>query len=425
MPAWPFRGATLNDNREADVLVVGAGVAGLATAQAIVRRTPLNVVVVDRGTVGSGASGNSAGHLASGYEIGYSTIARAGGRQAAAHARAASLHGRLAFDNILQEWGVRCDYQDARSFVAYESPEQLSREGAADAELFPDDLRGARYFLTVQHLDRRASEFPVEVARLNAADYHGTFLSHFPAAGVREGPRTGLVDARAFCHSLANAMVQRCADRVTIYEHSPFQGFVEEDGVYRCRVRTRHIRARHLVFATNGYPPAADPHTLSCCVRPSLHCLLGFVIPPVHEPHAFGWYSSEASGELFYGNVRKWRGGRHLLVLGGPDHLEFPVSSLRATAFRAAAYRRLLDFAHATGVVPVNAHADHNWCGVLGYVKDGLRVIARDPRYANVFHNTACNGVGLLLSCYGAERVSMLIEGAPDDALFGKRSRDG
>lgn len=422
----PFRAAALDADRETDVLVVGAGVAGLATAQAVIRRTALTCVVVEQETVASGASGNNAGHLASGYEAGYAVFARTRGRQVAAQARAAVTEGRAALGKIIVEWNVECDYQVVRSMVAYASAARLEHDAAADAELFPSDLRGGRYYLDPRHLDARTSAFPVPVASLDPADYVGTVLANFPAAGVRDGSPTGLIHARAFCHSLAHALVRRHPERIAIYERSPFHGFVPHEGLYRCRVGAHMVCARHLVFATNGYAPSPSPPTLACAVSPALHCMLGFETAPAGVPHAFGWYSDEATGGFFYGNVRNWQGGRHLLVLGGPDHLALAgASTADRVAFRAASFGRLLAFARAMRIVPADARPDYRWCGVLGYSDDGLRLVTRDPEHPRVYHNVACNGVGLLLSCYGGERMAQLIGGSVDEGIFNRAAPSG
>jgi glycerol-3-phosphate dehydrogenase len=47
-----------------DVVVVGGGIAGASTAFFILRETDLRVALVERGTIGSGATGHNAGQLA-------------------------------------------------------------------------------------------------------------------------------------------------------------------------------------------------------------------------------------------------------------------------------------------------------------------------------------------------------------------------
>ncbi len=67
---------------KADVVVVGAGLAGLTTALELVRRG-LKVVVVERGLVGSGASGRNGGFVSSGFALGMDDVAKHVGADAA------------------------------------------------------------------------------------------------------------------------------------------------------------------------------------------------------------------------------------------------------------------------------------------------------------------------------------------------------
>src|SRR4029077_108646 len=63
-PAWSLDGELARSALAPGVCVVGAGISGLAVADALVR-DGLDVLVVDRGTVGGGQTARSSAHLAS------------------------------------------------------------------------------------------------------------------------------------------------------------------------------------------------------------------------------------------------------------------------------------------------------------------------------------------------------------------------
>jgi pyruvate/2-oxoglutarate dehydrogenase complex dihydrolipoamide dehydrogenase (E3) component len=71
----------LQADATADVAVVGAGIAGLATAFFLLRGTPYNVLLIERDRVARGATGRNAGQMTTYFERPLSQIAElAGGR---------------------------------------------------------------------------------------------------------------------------------------------------------------------------------------------------------------------------------------------------------------------------------------------------------------------------------------------------------
>jgi len=51
------------------------------------------------------------------------------------------------------------------------------------------------------------------------------------------------------------------------------------------------------------------------------------------------------------------------------------------------------------------------WHGVMGYTKNLLRLIGRDPHARALYYNLGCNGVGLLPSIFGGHKVAKEIAG--------------
>ncbi len=70
-----------------DVVVVGAGIAGISTAYFILKNTNKNVVVVERGKLAHGATGHNAGQIASYFERPFYELVDEFGLEAAADAQ--------------------------------------------------------------------------------------------------------------------------------------------------------------------------------------------------------------------------------------------------------------------------------------------------------------------------------------------------
>ena len=51
------------------------------------------------------------------------------------------------------------------------------------------------------------------------------------------------------------------------------------------------------------------------------------------------------------------------------------------------------------------------WHGLMGYTRDGARLIGAEPRNPVLLYNLGCNGVGLLPSIAGGARIARILAG--------------
>lgn len=60
-----------------------------------------------------------------------------------------------------------------------------------------------------------------------------------------------------------------------------------------------------------------------------------------------------------------------------------------------------------------NNNLEYNflWHGLMGYTKNGVRLIGTEPCNNRLYYNLGCNGIGILPSIYGASRVERLLNG--------------
>jgi len=54
---------------------------------------------------------------------------------------------------------------------------------------------------------------------------------------------------------------------------------------------------------------------------------------------------------------------------------------------------------------------DYTWHGLMGYMPDRLRVVGFEPSNPALLYNLACNGVGILPSLHGGQRIARLLAG--------------
>src|ERR1700737_3372908 len=218
----------LAQTREAEVCIVGGGLAGLSTALGLVERGVRDVVVLEDKRVGFGASGRNGGFVFGGYSLDCADLLRTLGP-----ARARELY-RLTTDAVdlmrarITRYGIECDAAD---------------EGIVLADWFdePARLEARRLLMKVSFgVDWEPISADALRARLKTNRYHG-----------------GLLELHAF-HFHPLKYVLGVADTVAaagahIYEQSPAVSLRRAGSGFSVRTARGAINARHVVMAGGGY----------------------------------------------------------------------------------------------------------------------------------------------------------------------------
>jgi glycine/D-amino acid oxidase-like deaminating enzyme len=213
---------------DANVCIVGGGLAGLSTALGLVERGARDVVVLEQQRVGFGASGRNGGFVFGGYSLDCEDLLRVLGAQ-----RARALY-RLTTDAV--------DLMRAR-IARYRIDCDAVHEGVILANWFDEPAR-----LDAQRTLMKASFGvdwePIAAAelreRLKTSRYHGGLLErnafHFhPLKYV-----LGVADAAS-------------AGGARIYERSPALELRRDGSGFAIRTPQATVRARHVVVAGGGY----------------------------------------------------------------------------------------------------------------------------------------------------------------------------
>ena len=107
----------LNGDISADVLVVGAGFAGLSSAIELAKRG-YKVVVLEADRVCSGASGRNGGQAIAGYASGQEPFEKQLGKEDARRAWDMSMESMELIDQRIAEFNIDCDYVAGYMYVA-------------------------------------------------------------------------------------------------------------------------------------------------------------------------------------------------------------------------------------------------------------------------------------------------------------------
>ncbi|GAB2842953.1 FAD-dependent oxidoreductase [Actinocorallia aurea] len=285
-PAWG--GADGGPPADADVVVLGAGIAGL-TAGYLLARAGRSVTVLEAARVAEGVSGHTTAKVTAQHNAIYADLIGAFGREKAElYARAQSGAVEWIADRVAA-WGVDCDFRRRDAYVYAESAssaEKLREEAEAAASLglpaefttetgLPFAVEGAVRF-TGQGQFHPRRWLRALAGRLVAAG--GTIHEGVRATGLSglsgTTVRTTVGDIRARDVVVAThypvfdrgLYFARLEPRRTLLMAAPVDAAAEPPGMYISADSGHTVRATSgeggpvLLVGGEGYPPGEDDH---------------------------------------------------------------------------------------------------------------------------------------------------------------------
>ncbi|TWP36403.1 NAD(P)/FAD-dependent oxidoreductase [Leekyejoonella antrihumi] len=377
-------GGALTSTLRADVCIVGGGFTGLWTAIELKQRDPsLDVVLLEAGVCGSGASGANAGILMNLWPK-LPALMQAGGETEALDVARASVEVIDYVERFCKEHDIEAGLE--RNGWLWASTNS-SQDGAWNTTLAAALSHSGSPFIEVDmDTATRIAGAPVRSGVLDPS-----------CAGVHPGRLVrGLLRA---ARSLG----------VTVHEHSPMTGLDSEHGATVVRSTHGSVRADSVVLAINAWCnqfPALRRHLLmtasdNVVVRPG---------SPSHTPPVTTNVSD--SGRL----LDYWRPLEHDKVLFGKAGLGLGWGVRGAsTQFRTAPRRASL-MNHMTRSVPALAGAEviSTWRAPVEYSLSSLPFFGELPDHPGVYFGTGYSGDGVGPSVLGARILASLSTGADD-----------
>ena len=419
----------LVDDTTTDVAVVGAGIAGVATAFFTLRSTSRRLLLIERDRVGRGATGHNAGQLTTYFERPLHRIANQFGLDLA----------------VAAQGGID---------GAHELLDLMCAESGADVRI--ERFTGRMGMFALDHIDvhlrdnavRRAGGLAV---RDCAVSEDAPFLREIPIEfdGLyRVVPQAEIralleVDDDRYCAVLsepkgcANSalLVQQVLaylertypDRFRYADHTLVDRIVlDEDGAV-LRTHAASARAESVVLCTNGFVDhvveLASGERVPLPVGREVQSTIGYMSAFFEQERrratAMSYIRNDVIGAdtpYVYITRRTYDVGgssRTLTCMGGPEHEIDGTGYDGTTPCPGAMVKHMDDVLrpYAQRHRPAGVPFDFAWHGLMGYSDDRVRLVGRDPRHPALHYNLGCNGIGFLPSIYGGERISRLLAG--------------
>ena len=370
------RFASLTANEQADVCIVGAGIAGLTTAY-LLGRAGKSVVVLDDGPIVSGETERTTAHLVTALDDRYFELERLHGEKGARLAAESHAAAIDQIERIVLEEKIDCDFErvDGYLFVPPgESTEVLERELAATHRAGLTDTEMSVKATLVSFDTGPALRFPRQ------AQFHPLkYLAALAQAIIRDGGRIYTQTHATKIEGGEPARIETrdgaivTADAVVVASNTPVNDLLA--------IHTK--QAAYRTFVIGASVPAG-----------SVHKALYWDTP---DPYHYVRLQSLPQAQLSSPTC-------DLLIVGGEDHKTGQADDAEAR------YSRLEQWARTR--FPMMAEGKFRWSGQIMEPIDGLAFIGRNPMdKKNVFVATGFSGNGMTYGTIAGMLLTDLIQG--------------
>ena len=379
--AQPDRRPALTANTEADVCVIGAGIAGVTTAY-LLAKEGRSVILIDDGAPGCGQTGVTTAHLSNVIDDRYTEMIRLHGEDGARLACDSHRSAIARIESICQQEGIDADFSRVSGYL-FLAPEH-------DGRFLDDEMEAAR-----------AAGVDVEkLARAPVNGFESGPCLHFPRQGQFHPLKylNGVVAAFQHAGGLLHGGVR--ATKVT--------------GGRTAEVETAtgaRITARADVVATNVpfidlfaiHTKQAPYYTYVVAARVSPGAVTAALYWDTHDPYHYVRLQRTTNAVLGGDNAEPV----DLLIVGGEDHKTGQASDTEQRFGALEAWMRK----H----YPAAGALEFRWSGQVMETQDGLGFIGRNPMDANnVYVATGDSGMGMTHGTIAGMLICDLIQGRPN-----------
>jgi glycine/D-amino acid oxidase-like deaminating enzyme/nitrite reductase/ring-hydroxylating ferredoxin subunit len=351
------------DTGHADIVVIGAGVAGLTTALSLSRKGR-QVTLIEKDAINAGESQRTTAHLASALDDRFYKLARYFGAEGASLA-AASHAAAIDWIESFQRYCGNCDFQRIPGYLFSHDgdPSRLLREESAAADAG----------LAVSYLSQGAPGMEHLGPALRFENQARIDMGHYMDALARELHRSKCVFVRAEATEISGGK------RPTV------------------TVQGKRLSANAVVVATNV--PFHQTNSTFHKQAPYRSYAIAGEIAKDTIPDALYWDDGDP---YHYVRLHGGRDGKCYLIVGGGDHKTGQGDDPQV-------YARLQQWTNER--FPGVTQYTYAWSGQVLEPADGLAFIGADPDNENVYLVTGDSGNGVTHGTLAGMLITDLIEG--------------
>lgn len=367
----------LQSNLETDVVIVGAGIAGMTIAYCLLK-SGRQVVVLEDGYVGSGETGRTTAHLVNCLDDRYTTIEEMHGEDGAKLAAQSHTAAIDFIEKTIQQENIDCGFRRVSGYLF----------------LHPSD-------------ERKTLE--EELKATHRAGIDTFLLNDVPALASEispclEFPQQGQFHIMKYLRGLTEAII-KMGGKIFTETH------VKDINKKGVKTNGHAVTANHIVVATNT--PVNNVVSIHTKQFPYRTYVIGATIPKgIIEP-ALWWDTGDLNSKLItkpyhYVRLHEYSDEYDLLISGGEDHRTGQAEKIA----EEKRYQALEDWTRKR--FPAMQQIIYRWSGQVLEPLDHLAFIGRNPGDKNIYIVTGDSGNGMTHGTIAGILIADLINELPN-----------
>ncbi len=419
----------LSTDAAADVVVVGAGIAGVATSFFVLATTDKSVLLVERDRVARGATGRNAGQLTTYFERPLSDIAGQFGPAKAVDAQRGFDDAHTLLDRMVAASGASVRVERFAGHMGMFNLHQLEVHLASKLIRHQGGLRVQECLVSddAEFLSRIPATFAglyrvvpqSRIRQLLEVDddrYRAVLIA-----------QAGCANSGALAQQVLAHLQQRYPERFRYADCTNVDRVLVGDEGCAVYAGGREVPAGHVALCTNGFLGHVVHDALGAPIALAddqqivgrVAYMAAFAEDAPRPPAAMSYIRNTViGGDVPYVYVTRRTYDRPqdivtLTCMGGPEYPFTEPEYDREGAFPGALLATMDEEVRpfAQPARPAGLPYDFHWHGLMGYNESGVRVVGAHPRHPRLLYNLGCNGVGFLPSLCGADRLARLLAG--------------
>jgi glycine/D-amino acid oxidase-like deaminating enzyme len=360
----------------ADVAIVGGGFTGLTAARTLAR-SGATVAVLERETIGWGASSRNGGMVLPGYKAELASLVRIHGQERARGLFDDSLAAIRFVESLIKEEGIACDWRRSGHVTLAARPAHVKYLEETQT------LLNQAFGYQSELLDREALR-----SEIGSARYHGGLLD----------PLAASVQPAQYLAGLASTAVQSGA---TLVERAEVRRIDRIGPRFLLSTARGAVDAGDVLLATNGYTGGLLPWLARRVVPVGSYIIATEPLAPEVQQRLIprGRMLSDTKNLLYYFRLS----GDGRLVFGG--RAAFVPTALERS--RQILQRGMIE------VFPelANTRIEFAWGGTLGFTLDHMPHAGRRDGIA---YAVGYGGHGVALASWLGDRIGQAMSGHAD-----------